>query len=141
MENNCISEEQALKELNKRNDEAKELLENPDKLEELLQKLEKKLKVIPIVGNTFSIVPAMISLVRSYIKKEYTEIPLGSIVGIISALIYIVSPIDLIPDGVPVAGYLDDAAVVLMCLKAGSEDDIKDYQEWRNKNNRNINEE
>ena len=27
-----------------------------------------------MVGKTFAIIPAMISLVRSYIKKEYTEI-------------------------------------------------------------------
>lgn len=80
----------------------------------------------------------MISLVRSYVKKEYTEIPLGSIVGIISALIYILSPIDLIPDAVPGAGYLDDAAVLLICLKAGAEDDIKEYQQWRDDNNENI---
>ena len=133
-----ITEEQAKKEYEKGCKKAEKLLENPDKLEEFLQKLEKKKKKIPLVGNTFSIVPAMISLVRSYVKKEYTEIPLGSIVGIISALIYILSPIDLIPDGVPGAGYLDDAAVLLVCLKAGAEDDIKEYQKWRDDNNKNI---
>ena len=133
-----ITEEQAKKEYEKGCKKAEKLLENPDKLEEFLQKLEKKLKKIPLVGNTFSIVPAMISLVRSYVKKEYTEIPLGSIVGIISALIDILSPIDLIPDGVPGAGYLDDAAVLLVCLKAGAEDDIKEYQKWRDDNNKNI---
>ena len=80
----------------------------------------------------------MISLVRSYVKKEYTEIPLGSIVGIISALIYILSPVDLVPDTVPGAGYIDDAAVLIVCLKAGVEDDIKDYQKWRNEHHKNI---
>lgn len=133
-----LTEEQAKIEYEKGCKKAEELLGNPDKLEAFLQKLEKKLKVIPLVGTTFAIVPAMISLVRSYVKKEYTEIPLGSIVGIVSALIYILSPIDLIPDGVPGAGYLDDATVLLVCLKAGAEDDVKDYQKWRDKNNKNI---
>lgn len=105
------------------------MLNNPYKLE----KLEKKIKLLPVVGDTFSIVLAMISLVRSYIKKEYTEIPLGAIVGIVSALIYILSPIDLIPDSIPGVGYLDDAAVLIACLKAGAEDDIKEYQKWRDK--------
>lgn len=99
--------------------------------------MEKKLKVLPVVGSTFAIVPAMISLVRSYVKKEYTEIPLGSILGIISAIIYIVSPIDLIPDFVPAGlGHIDDAAVLILCLKAGAEDDIKEYQKWREENNK-----
>ena len=114
---------------------AEKLLKDEDKLEKLLQKMENKLKVLPIIGNTFSLVPAMISLVRSYIKKEYTEIPLGSILGIISAIIYIVSPFDLVPDILPAGtGYIDDAAILILCLKAGAEDDIKEYQIWREKN-------
>ena len=138
MEEKQITEEEAREEYVKGCKEAKKLLKDPDKLEIFLQKVEKKLKVIPVVGDTFSIVPAMISLVRSYIRKEYTEIPLGTIVGIISALIYIFSPIDLIPDPVPGVGYLDDASVLLVCLKAGAKDDIKDYQKWREENNKTI---
>lgn len=133
-----INEEIAQKEYEKGFKEAEKLLENPDKLEVFLQKLERKLKVLPVVGTTFAIVPAMISLVRSYIKKEYTEVPLGTIVGIISALIYILSPIDLVPDVVPGAGYIDDAAILLACLKTGAADDIKDYQKWRDEHNKNI---
>ena len=138
MEKSPITEEEALKEYQKGCKQAKKLLKDPDKLEVFLQKVEKKFKVIPLVGDTFSIVPAMISLVRSYLKKEYTEIPLGSIVGIISALIYIFSPVDLIPDPLPSVGYLDDASVLLICLKAGAKDDIKDYQKWREENHQNI---
>ena len=132
-----IDEEKVKKEFEEVKEKAKELLKDEDKLEKLLQKMEKKLKVLPVVGSTFAIVPAMISLVRSYVKKEYTEIPLGSILGIISAIIYIVSPIDLIPDFVPAGlGHLDDAAVLILCLKAGAEDDIKEYQKWREENNK-----
>ena len=134
MKEKRITSEQAQKELEKRYKEAEELLNNQDKLEEMLQKLERKLKVIPLVGEKFVIVPVMISLVRSYIKKEYTEIPLGTIVGIISALIYILSPIDFVPDAIPTAGYLDDVAVLLLCLKSGAKDDIEDYEKWREKN-------
>ena len=114
---------------------AKELLDDEDKLENLLQKMEKKFKVLPIIGETFALVPAMISLVRSYVKKEYTEIPLGSILGILSALIYIISPVDLFTDLLPGgAGYIDDAAILMLCLKAGAESDIKEYQIWRENN-------
>lgn len=133
-----IDDEKVKKQFEEGKKKAKKLLDDEDKLEKLLQKMEKKLKVLPIVGDTFALVPAMISLVRSYVKKEYTEIPLGSILGIISALIYIVSPIDLIPDGVPGAGYLDDAAVMVICLKAGAEDDVKEYQKWREENNKKM---
>lgn len=80
-------------------------------------------------------VPVMISLIKSYIEKEYTEIPLGTIIAVISALIYVVSPIDIILDSIPGAGYIDDAAVIAACLKlVGS--NVEEYQEWRKKNNK-----
>ena len=72
---NEMNEEQAEEELKKGYDKAKKLLEDTDKIEVFLQKIEKKLKVIPKVGETFAIVPTMISLIRNYVKKEYTEIP------------------------------------------------------------------
>lgn len=132
-----MSEKQAKQELEKGYKEAENLLNEPEKLEKFLQKLEKKLKVIPKVGNTLAIVPSMISLIRRYVKKEYTEVPLGTIIAIISALIYIVSPIDFIPDLIPGAGYIDDALVITACLKLiGS--DVDDYQKWRKENNKEL---
>ncbi len=72
----------------------------------------------------------MVSLVRSYKSGEYRQVPIGTILAIVSALIYIVSPIDLIPDFLPGIGYIDDGAVVLACWKL-IESDIKEYMEWR----------
>lgn len=72
----------------------------------------------------------MASLVRNYSKKEYTDIPIGSIIAIISALIYFVSPVDIVPDSIPVIGYFDDAAVVAACWKL-VDSDIEEYENWR----------
>ena len=102
-------------ELKKGYDEAEKLLHDVDELERFLQRLEKKLKTIPIAGNKLAVLPTMISLVRNYMKKEYTDIPIGTVIAIISALIYFVSPMDIVPDSIPVIGYFDDAAVVGAC--------------------------
>ena len=110
--------------------EAEETLNDTDKLEAFLQKLEQKLKTVPMVGETMSHVPAMVSLLRSYAKKEYTNIPMKSIVAITSALIYLVSPVDLIPDNIPVIGYIDDAAVIKFCWSL-VESDVEEYNAWR----------
>lgn len=115
--------------------EAEEILNDKDKLEEFLQKLENKLKIIPVAGNALASLPIMVSLIKSYIQKEYTEIPLGTIIAIISASIYFLSPVDLLPDVIPGAGYIDDAAVVAACLAlVGS--DIEEYKKWRENNNK-----
>lgn len=126
-----INEERAQKELEKGYENAAELLNNKDKMEEFLQNLEKKLEVIPVTGGTLSMIPTMISLIKSYIKKEYTNIPIGTIIAIISALAYFLSPVDFIPDALPGVGLVDDATVIAVCLKL-VKSDLEDYKKWRN---------
>lgn len=92
--------------------EAQELLQDEDKIERFLQRLEKKLKVIPYAGDKLANIPVLASLVRNYVKKEYMDVPIGTIIAILSALIYFVSPLDIVPDSIPFLGYFDDAAVV-----------------------------
>lgn len=125
-----ISKEQAISELEKGKKEAEEILNNPDKSESFLKDLEKKLKKVPKLGGTLVMIPTMISLVKSYIKKEYKEIPVGSIIAIISSLIYFLTPVDLIPDVITAAGFIDDAFVISICLKFISAD-LKQYNQWK----------
>ena len=91
--------------------------------------------MVPLVGNNLSVVPIMVSLVKNYIKKEYTDIPIGTIIAIVSALIYFLSPIDIVPDSIPALGYFDDAAVVAACWTL-VESDVNEYSVWREKNNK-----
>lgn len=135
MKNKKLTKKEAKEELEKGYSEAKSMLKDKDKTEIFLQKLEKKLKVIPKVGNTLAMAPTFISLVRDYIKKEYTEVPLGSIIAVLSALIYILAPIDAIPDTIIGAGLIDDALVLNVCLKL-VKSDIDEYLEWKELNNK-----
>lgn len=132
-----IDEQKALEELEKGYEEAEKLLRNEDKLEKFLQRLEKKLKIIPIAGDKLAVVPVMVSLLKNYVKKEYTDIPIGTIIAIISALTYFLSPIDLVPDSIPVLGYFDDAAVVAACWKL-VQSDVDEYVEWRKENGKEL---
>ena len=130
-----LNEKIANDQLEKGYKNAEELLKDNDKMEIFLQKLENKLKVIPKAGNTLAMIPMMISLIKSYIKKEYTNIPIGSIIALISALSYWLAPVDLIPDVIPIVGQIDDAAVIVACIKLiGS--DLDEYQKWRQENNK-----
>ena len=110
-------------------EEAEKLLKDPDKLERTLQRLEKKLKAVPVAGTVLAYVPLMISLVRSYVKKEYTDIPIASIIATIIALIYVLSPVDLFPDFIP-GGYTDDAVIIAGCLVL-IRSDLEDFRLWR----------
>lgn len=132
-----FDEKDAQVELERRYKEATVILQDQDKLERFLQRLEKKLSVIPKAGDTLALIPSLVSLVRNYAKKEYSEIPIGSIVAIISALIYVLSPIDIIPDVIPGAGYIDDALVIATCMKLVKAD-VDEYLEWRKSSGRDL---
>lgn len=118
------------KALDTNSEEAKATINNEDKFERLIQRLENKLKLIPHIGKYISDIACMVSLVKSYIKKEYTDIPIGTIISIVSTLIYIVSPIDLIPDPIPGVGYIDDIMLFGWVLKS-IRSDVEEYKKWR----------
>ncbi len=71
------------------------------------------------------------SIIKDYANGKYREIPWTTIAAIIGALLYVFSPIDLIPDFIPVLGLMDDAAVLALCLK-GIGQDLKKYEQWKN---------
>ena len=133
MENKKITEEEARKRLEGLYSEAEETLNNEDKLEKLFQRIEKKLRIVPLAGDKLAYIPMMASLIYSYTKKEYTDIPVGSVIAILAAVIYWVSPIDLLPDVIPALGYVDDALVVGICLDMVSSD-LREYDKWRAEN-------
>lgn len=70
------------------------------------------------------------SMATDYANGRYKEVPLNTIIAIVIAILYVVSPIDLIPDKTPGIGYVDDAAVVAFALSQVHED-VDRYREWK----------
>jgi uncharacterized membrane protein YkvA (DUF1232 family) len=72
----------------------------------------------------------LFSVVKDYANGKYREIPWTTVAAIVGSLLYVFSPIDLIPDFIPVAGLTDDAVVIGMCL-SGIAHDLKKYEIWK----------
>ena len=125
-----LSEEQVKEALESGYAQSEALLNDKDELDDFLYRLEQKINDMPFVGKKFSMIPVMISLVKNYIQGKYTTIPYGTILAVLSALIYFLAPIDIVPDFIPLAGYLDDMAVLGLCMNMVSID-IETYEKWR----------
>lgn len=108
---------------------AREYLENNKKLEDFLVKVEKKFQTIPKVGPKLAYIPQMVLLIRSYAICEYREVTKTEIVLMVAALIYFVSPLDVIPDKFLGFGWLDDALVASLVVRR-CEGSIKRYMSW-----------
>ena len=70
-------------------------------------------------------------LVRDYWRGEYRAVPWRAIAGGAFALLYIVNPLDIFPDVVPLVGYIDDAFVLTSVLELVGLDVLR-YEKWRN---------
>ena len=110
--------------------QAQEMLKDGSKVESALEALEAKMKEIPTVGESVSKLPLMISMIRGYITKEYTDVSPKVVASMLCAVLYLLKGKDLIRDNIPVVGYLDDIAVAGAAIKL-SEKELDDYAQWR----------
>ena len=124
------------KRLDRRFSTARKIMHNPEKMEQLLERAENKkaFLISDKAAKVLSNVPEFIDFIKSYIKKEYSEVPVKSIIAIISAILYFVSPVDAIPDVFLILGLTDDIAILAFCLKAFS-DDFEKYKKWKENQN------
>ena len=127
-----ISEKEAKSALNANKKQAEELLQDKEKMNSFLAQLDKKFNAITGFKDKFNDIPIIIQLIKDYTSGRYKAIPLGTIIALICALIYFLSPVDLIPDTIPGVGYLDDLTVIGLAIKFASTD-FDDYKEWLQK--------
>ena len=103
-------------------DDAQKVLDNQEKIlriasNETLRRYLNDIKLyFQMLGDIFT--------------GKYTKFPIGTIAAIIGTLLYVLLPVDLIPDLVPVVGYLDDAAMLALCLNF-TRFDVDEYKKNR----------
>ena len=113
---------------------AKEFLGNPQKLKDLLNKvIHKATEKKGYLGDAWDKLQLFVDLVKAYTKGEYKNVQPSTIVTIIGALLYFISPIDLVPDFIIGLGIFDDAAVIGFTLKKLSKE-LDQFEQWKSTN-------
>jgi uncharacterized membrane protein YkvA (DUF1232 family) len=109
---------------------AERFLHDPESAQKLADKAESKVegKKGSTLGKVITETKALIRLVRAYVTGEYRAVSWESMVLIVGALIYLVSPIDVIPDFLP-GGLVDDAAVIAFVLGL-VRTELVEYMAW-----------
>ncbi len=86
------------------------------------------------VGGVFDVIRGKIvtigSLLKSYASGEYRDVEMKNLVMMIASLVYFLSPLDLLPDFLPILGYADDIALLTFVIKTVSEE-IEKYELWK----------
>lgn len=72
----------------------------------------------------------LVAMVKDYWGRQYRQLPFGTVAAAAFTLIYVLNPLDLVPDVLPIIGQVDDAAVVAGCLIL-IEQDLRAYRQWK----------
>jgi len=95
---------------------AEEYLKRPTRIKQLLndayKKASDKKDIGSIAHEAWETLQTLFRLIRASVSGEYTGLPTTTVVAAVAVTIYFLSPIDLIPDFIPVIGLLDDVALV-----------------------------
>ena len=119
----------------KAKERASGLLKDRKRLQSLLINSTKKLSHLNFknlnLTKLTNRVKVIIRMLKAYVKGEYRLLPWKSLIILVAALFYFVTPLDLIPDVIPVTGYIDDFTVILWVFRT-LQDEINEFIVWEN---------
>ncbi len=72
----------------------------------------------------------MIGMLKDVKNGIYPQVPWFTIATVVMALLYILNPLDIIPDFIPGLGYIDDMAVLSLGI-GWIESDLHRYLDWK----------
>ena len=83
------------------------------------------------LGEQFESFKLTWGLLQDYWAGNYKNVPWKLLASIGFAVTYLVSPLDIIPDFLPVLGFVDDAAVFALVVSS-FQSELDAYKEWKN---------
>ena len=107
---------------------AKQYMEHHDKIKELLKALSK-ITHKKGLKNVHEQLQFMYEYAYDICNGNYTNYNLTSLIIIIAAIIYVVTPIDIFPDILPVVGWIDDVTVILYVCDIIN-DELEQYKQF-----------
>lgn len=87
------------------------------------------LEILHAIGRLWTDLPLLVRLLKAWKDGSYRGLSVRTLASCAIALLYILSPVDAIPDFIPGIGLLDDAAVLMLLLHSLAED-LAAFRVW-----------
>ncbi|MVN76358.1 DUF1232 domain-containing protein [Hymenobacter sp. HMF4947] len=108
-------------------------IKQPTRLKKLLvdafNKAREKKELGALAHEAWETLQSLFRLIKMSASGEYTGVPGTTVAAAVAVLIYFLSPIDLIPDFIPVIGLLDDMALVAW-FSTSIKHELDKFHEW-----------
>ena len=105
-------------------EDAEKVMDNMGKIEQLMQN-ETLCKFVDDVKLYFQ-------MLGDIFTGKYKKVPAGTVAAIVGTLLYVLSPVDLLPDFLP-GGFVDDAGIIGLCLTF-TKYDVEQYKKFKENN-------
>ena len=129
------NKEKIEREFTKYKNKALEFINHQQKTNELMTQATTKVNEKQnSLGDAFGKIELLIELIKAYSKGDYRNISKSTLATVIGAILYFVSPIDMIPDFIIGLGIVDDAAVIGYAIKKIS-GELDEFEKWKSKSN------
>lgn len=112
---------------------AESYIKQPTRLKKLLtdayNKASEKKELGTLAHEVWTTLQSLFRLIKMSASGEYTGVPATTMVTAVAVLLYFLSPIDLIPDFIPVVGLLDDMVLVAW-FSTSIKQELEKFHEW-----------
>ena len=109
---------------------AAEYIKDKSKVSTLLNLALRKGRSSDSLRDVWERLQLGVSVLKDWVSGEYKELPKRSLVILTAALLYFITPTDLVPDFIPLSGYLDDATVIAFVYSQITKD-LDEYKAWK----------
>jgi len=88
------------------------------------------LRPTPKIREMPALIRSSPAMFRDLLKGRYRQPPFGTLIGTVLSVVYLINPLDLVPDVLPILGIVDDGLMFGLFLALLSRD-VKKYVLWK----------
>ena len=113
--------------------QARRLINEQSQVKELIWQVSQKLQNIngsnKQINELMEYVQLFVRMIKRSITGEYSAFSHKTLLSLVFGLLYFVTPMDVVPDFIPLLGFSDDLSIVYFIIK-NFKSDIEAFKVW-----------